>query len=228
MQQGQSFKEYWPESGHRPKPRPTIIFACAEVHPAIRGVYIRTTMIRSRYTSDINTCRRRRHCYLRHHRHCKTREGVNYGCWGIGASGAGRSAREGGDWKLCMVWVSITIAVLNQTYLFITSCQDCPGQPGYPRQARLPRITGIFHRKHSKMGSVDPNEWVQCDNCGWWMPTESNDYVDYVFLGPYSSSLHRNRKWCESGNTLDRRTREHFRDCCGEEGFGPDDWFRVQ
>ena len=113
----------------------------------------------------------------------------------------------------------------NSSLSFITSCQNCTGQPGYPRQARLPRITGIFHRKHSKMGSVDPNEWVQCDNCGWWMPTESNDYVVYDFAGPYGASLHRSCKWCESGKTSDRRTREHFADCCGVQGFGPDKWF---
>ena len=67
----------------------------AEVNPAIRGVYIRTNMIRSRYTSGINTCRRRRHCYPRHHRHRKTREGVDYG------AGGPRGREETGSYVWC-------------------------------------------------------------------------------------------------------------------------------
>ena len=61
---------------------------------------------------------------------------------------------------------------LNSSLFFISSRQDCTGQPGYPRQAPLPRTTGIFRREHSKIGSVDPNEWVQCDGCGWCMPDD--------------------------------------------------------
>ena len=142
---------------------------------------------------------------------------------------------EGGDWKLCMVWVSITIAVLTQAYFLspvVRTAQDnrdtqdrldCPGSPG-SFTASTARSPVAFEWQ---MGSVDPTEWVQCHSCGWWMPTESNDYVDNVFVGPYSSSLHRNCKWCESGDTLDRCSREHFGDCCGPKGFGPDDWFNC-
>ena len=115
----------------------------------------------------------------------------------------------------------------NSSLFFITSCQDCPGQPGYPRQARLPRITGIFHRKHSKMGSVDPTEWIQCDGCGWCMPNDPNDYVVHAFGGPYGNSLYRHCKWCMSGDTTNLLTRMHFRECCGPQGFGPNDWFHC-
>ena len=37
----------------------------------------------------------------------------------------------------------------------------------------------------------------------------------------------RDSKWCESGKTTDRRTREHFADCCGVQGFRRDQWFNC-
>ena len=98
MRQRQPIRKYWTESPDRPKPKPTIILACAEVDPVIRGVYIGTNKIRFRYTRGINTCHRRRHCYTRHYRHRKTREGVDGARGAAGAARAGMGEGEEGVW----------------------------------------------------------------------------------------------------------------------------------
>ena len=67
------------------------------------------------------------------------------------------------------------------------------------------------------------------------MQEESTDYATHVTLVPTHGTngmsgtytIQRNCKWCESGDTLDRRVRERFLACCGSKGFGPDDWFNC-
>ena len=62
-----------------------------------RGIYRDKQDSISLYYRGINTCHRRRHCYTRHYRHRKTREGVDYGC---GESGRReRRGRRGRVWE---------------------------------------------------------------------------------------------------------------------------------
>ena len=136
---------------------PAITVERAEVNPAIRGVYNRTNV-------KIKTCRRRRRCYPLHQRPSyqgsegviRLEGGSELRVWAVGARGAWRGS-EGGrrlgagggraadyhihsrfDSSLLLVWFTV-----------------CPGQPGCPREnrARLPRITGLVHGKHSSFAS---------------------------------------------------------------------------
>ena len=56
--------------------------------------------------------------------------------------------------------------------------------------------------------------------------TEEPEYVWYQMkVWPIGAIWILKCKWCVYHHTWMPRSREHFRDCCGPSGFGPDDWF---
>ena len=79
------------------------------------------------------------------------------------------------------------------------------------------------------MGSCGTeDQWDRCDDCGWWVQVDAEEpeYVLYhMIISPTDDFWILKCKWCDEGDTWERRSREHFRECCGPRRFGPDDWF---
>ena len=79
------------------------------------------------------------------------------------------------------------------------------------------------------MGSCGTEDkWDRCGRCGWWVQVDNKEpeYVLYhIDISPTVDVIILFSNWCEEANTWDLGSREHFRECCGPKGFGPDDWF---